>query len=144
MGVLIMETTKLSSKGKEYKPTNYNSVSPYLVVNNAERMIALLEKVFAAEKIRRFNRPDGSIMHAEVRLDDSIIMLGEASAEYPANQLLLHVYVPDVDHVYQTALAEGCEGHEAPHIHEGEIDKRGVFSDYNGNTWSVSTQQTAI
>lgn len=127
---------------KGYKPPNYNSVSPYLVVEDAPRMIALLATIFSAEELRLFKMPDGSIMHAEVRLDDSVIMLSEASAEYPANQLLLHVYVPDVDATYQKALDAGCEGQQVPTVQEGDFDKRGMFADYNGNMWSVSTQQT--
>lgn len=127
---------------KEYKPTDYNSVSPYLVVQDGERMITLLEQVFGAKEIRRFERDDGSIMHAEIMLDDSVIMMGEASADYPPNQLLLHVYVPDVDQTFQRAIDNGCEVLQHPHMREGEIDKRGMFADFNGNTWSVSTQQS--
>ena len=58
----------------KYKPENYNSVSPYLVVHGAQRMIELLKSIFDAEELRKYDMPDGTIMHAEVRIDDSVIM----------------------------------------------------------------------
>jgi uncharacterized glyoxalase superfamily protein PhnB len=53
-------------------------------------------------------------MHAELMLDDSIIMIGDASPEYPANKLLIHVYVSDVDEVFRRALAAGGTQDQAP------------------------------
>ena len=124
-----------------YKPEGYNSVSPYLIVNGAERMISLLIEVFSAVPTRRFNTPDGKIMHAEIRLDDSVIMISEASDQYPQNNSLLHVYVQDSDQVYQRALDAGCEDMGAPKKSEGDSDKRGMFKDFAGNIWAVSTQE---
>ncbi|HEY0707156.1 MAG TPA: VOC family protein [Polyangia bacterium] len=125
-----------------YKPSGYNSVSPYLVVSEAHRMIALLETVFDAKRLRRYDNPDGSIMHAEVRVGDSVIMLGGASETYPPNRLLIHVYVPDVDEVYRRAIAAGCEAEQAPREQPGDPDKRGSFKDFAGNSWAVATQVT--
>jgi uncharacterized glyoxalase superfamily protein PhnB len=58
---------------KEYKPTGYNSVSPYLVVKGAQKLIDLLKQIFNAKELRRYDMPDGTIMHAEVQIDDSVI-----------------------------------------------------------------------
>jgi PhnB protein len=125
---------------KEYKPNGYNSVSPYLVVNGAQKMIDLLKLVFNAKELRRYDTPDGKIMHAEVKVDDSVIMMADATEMYPPNQLLIHVYVRDSDSVYKGALDAGCQAVEAPREHEGDPDRRGVFRDFAGNQWSVSTQ----
>ena len=71
---------------------------------------------------------------------DSIIMLSDASQQWPAVTVIMHVYVPDVEKVYQRALTLGCTAVQAPKQHEGDPDRRGTFTDFAGNMWSVSTQ----
>ena len=124
-----------------YKPTGYNSVSPYLVVAGAQRMVDLLNKVFGAKVLRRYDKDDGSVMHLEVQLDDSIVMIADSTDQYPPNKHLLHVYVPDVDAVFAKAIAEGCQSMERPQTREGDPDKRGSFMDFSGNIWAIGTQQ---
>ncbi len=124
-----------------FKPSGYNAVSPYLVVAGAERMIDFLKTAFGAKELRRYDNDDGTIMHAEVMIDDSVIMMGDASAEYPANKLLIHVYVADVDAVFAKALAAGAPVDQQPQQKSGDPDRRGSFKDFAGNVWSVATQQ---
>lgn len=88
----------------DFKPKGYNSLSPYFIVRDAEKFITLIQNIFNAELLRKFERPDGRIMHAELKIDDSVVMLGEATDSYPPNQLLVHVYVPDVDSVFKSAI----------------------------------------
>lgn len=123
-----------------YKPINYNSVSPYLVVQGAQRMIELLEKIFNAEALRRHDNPDDSIMHAEVRIDDSIIMVGDAGDGYAPNQSLIHIYVPNIKETFSKAIELGCEAIEKPVHKKGQPDMRGQFKDFAGNTWAIATQ----
>jgi PhnB protein len=125
---------------KEFKPTGYNSVSPYFIVSGAERMLDLLKKVFNAKELRKYTNTDGSIMHIELQIEDSVIMMGEASEKFPANQLTLHVYVPDSNEVFNKAIAAGCESIEKPSNRPGDPDMRGTFKDFAGNYWSVGTQ----
>lgn len=125
---------------QSFKPDGYNSVSPYLIVNGAQKMIDLLINLFDAQPLRRYDRPDGSVMHAEVRIDDSVIMLSDASEQWPAAAVIMHVYVPDADKVYERALTLGCKAVQAPKQQDGDPDRRGTFSDFAGNMWSVSTQ----
>jgi uncharacterized glyoxalase superfamily protein PhnB len=124
---------------KEFKPSGYNSLSPYFIVNDAPRFVRLLQDLFGAVELRRYEMPDGRIMHLELRLDDSVIMVSEATAEYPANSFLLHFYVPDAQEVYDRAIKLGCEGMQEP-VQKEDPDLRGMFRDYNGNVWSVGTQ----
>jgi uncharacterized glyoxalase superfamily protein PhnB len=126
---------------KQYMPQGYNAVSPYLVVPGAQKMIDFLKEVFKAKELRRYENPDGSIMHAEVMIDDSVIMMGDASPYYPPNQLLIHVYVSDVDQVFKRAVEAGAEPEQNPQQKEGDPDRRGSFKDFAGNTWAVGTQQ---
>jgi PhnB protein len=125
-----------------YKPQGYSSVSPYLIVEGAVRLIDLLKGIFDARELRRFDNPDGSVMHAEVQIDDSVIMLADASSNYPANQLLLHVYVPDAVATFKKAIALGCPVDQEPQQKEGDPDVRGSFLDFAGNVWAVGTQKT--
>lgn len=127
----------------DWKPTDYSSCSPYLVVEDARAVIAFAKATFDATELRRYDNPDGSIMHAEIRIDDTVVMLGEAGDEYPAIHAIVHVYVPDVDRTYAAALEAGATGLEAPHTREGDPDKRGAVKDVCGNTWSIATQLAA-
>ena len=126
---------------ENFKPEGYNSVSPYLIVDDAQRMIDMLIEIFAGVPLRRYNREDGSIMHAEIKIDDSVIMISRSTSEYPQNNTILHVYVADVDEVYERGIAYGCHGMTKPTV-SGDPDKRGMFRDFADNLWSVSTQQS--
>jgi PhnB protein len=124
-----------------YKPEAYNSVSPYLVVDGAARTLDFLARVFGAVELRRILRPDGSVMHAEVRIDDTVLMLGDPGGEqWPAITGNVHVYVPDVDAVYRRALEAGAESVQAP-VRKDDEDKRGGVRDAGGTNWWIATRQ---
>jgi PhnB protein len=124
----------------DFKPNGYNSASPYFIVDEAQKLIDFLVYVFDAIQLRRYDRNDGSIMHAEIKIDDSVIMLSNASKEYPAMRLVMHVYVLNVDEIFEKAVSAGCEIIDKPKTREGDPDKRGTFKDFAGNMWSVATQ----
>jgi PhnB protein len=123
-----------------FKPAGYNSVSPYFIVKGAQKFIDLMKQVFDAKELRQYNMPDGSIMHAEIEIDDSVIMLGESSDKFPAIPLVMHVYVPNVDETFEKAIRAGCEIVEKPKERTGDPDRRATFKDFAGNMWSVGTQ----
>ena len=124
-----------------YKPKNYNSLSPYLIVDDAEKLIDFLKIVFEAEELTRYDREDGSIMHAELKLDDSIVMISDSTEDYPAITTMLHMYVPNVQKTFDLAIANDCILLEKPMSDDDHPDTRGAFMDYAGNYWSVSTQK---
>nr|WKN40145.1 VOC family protein [Tunicatimonas sp. TK19036] len=123
-----------------YKPSGYNAVSPYFVVNGAQKLISLFKQVFDATELRRYNRPDGSVMHAELKIDDSVLMISDASEQFPPLQQLVHIYVQDVDLIFQKAIDAGCEAIDPPKEREGDPDRRGSFKDPANNFWSIATQ----
>jgi PhnB protein len=125
---------------KEFKPSGYNSVSPYFIVDGAQQLIDLLKGLFNAKELRRYDMPDGSIMHAEIQIDDSVIMLADSSEQYPPITLVMHVYVPNIDKIFERAIELGCVAIEAPKQKEGDPDRRGTFKDFAGNLWSIGTQ----
>ncbi|MFD2036180.1 VOC family protein [Belliella marina] len=125
---------------KEYKPSGYNSVSPYFIVDDADGFVALMKSIFDAKQLREYRTSEGKIMHSELQIDDSVIMLGNASEKYPAVTTVMHVYVPDVDQTFQKAIDSGCEIIEQPKVNEEDPDKRATFKDFAGNLWSIGTQ----
>lgn len=125
---------------ESYKPKNYNSVSPYLVVDGASATIEFLKTVFGAIELCRFLRPDGKLMHAEVRIDDTIVMIADGGEGWPPIPCHVHVYVNDVDEKYRHALEAGASSVQEP-IKKGDEDKRGGVKDIGGTTWWIATKQ---
>lgn len=123
-----------------YKPNDYSTVSPYLIVTSARQIIDFLKEVFGATDLRRYENPDGSINHAEVKIEDSVIMMGEAGGDWPSEPAHLHVYVRDVNEVYKRALKAGAVTVQAPIRKGDDPDKRGGVKGPGGNTWWISTQ----
>lgn len=126
-----------------YKPDNYNSLAPYLIVDDAHSLVELLKKVFDATEMRRFEDETGKISHIELKIDDSIIMMANSTVIYPAHRTMLHVYVPDVFKTFDKAVENGCEVIEQPENKPDDPDIRGSFYDSAGNYWAISTQQVS-
>jgi PhnB protein len=122
-----------------YKPSNYTSVSPYLIVDGASRTIDFLVRVFGAVELRRFPDADGKLMHAEVRIDDTVLMLADGGEGWPPVPSYVHVYVPDVDATYRHALEVGATSVQEP-VKKEDDDKRGGVKDAGGTTWWISTK----
>ncbi|SAK53139.1 glyoxalase/bleomycin resistance protein/dioxygenase superfamily protein [Caballeronia hypogeia] len=124
----------------EWKPAAYPSISPYLICADAAGIIAFLERVFDGALVRRFDRPDGSLMHAEVRIDDSIVMIGGGATDQQSSASHVHVYVRDAQAVFDRAIANGAQAVQAPTRKRADDDFRGGFRDAAGTTWWVATQ----
>lgn len=122
-----------------YKPEGASSVSPYLIVDGADTTIGFLAKVFGAVELRRFQGPDGKLIHAEVRIDDTVVMLADAVPQWPAVPSHVHVYVPDVDATYRRALDVGAASVQEP-VKKDDEDKRGGVRDAGGTTWWIATR----
>ncbi len=84
----------------------YPTVSAYLMVDGAQRVIDFVTQVLGGEVIMRMNRDDGSLRHGSLRIGDSVIMLADATKDFPAFPVWLHVYVPDVDATYRQGAGE--------------------------------------
>lgn len=122
-----------------HKPEGYSSVSPYLILNGASGTIDFLTRVFGAVELRRFPAEEGKIMHAEVRIDDTVIMLADGAEGWPPIPAHVHVYVADVDDTYRRALAAGAESVQEP-VQKDDEDKRGGVKDAGGTTWWIATR----
>ena len=120
-------------------PDGYHSVTPYLVVNGAAKLIDFMKDVLGAEEIFRMDSPTG-VGHAELRVGDSIVMLADAegSATGKASPAMLHIYVNDVDATYGRALAAGATSLREP-ADQFYGDRSGGVEDGFGNQWWFAT-----
>lgn len=119
-------------------PEGYHTVTPYLVVPGAAKLIEFLRHVFDAQEIERMARPDGTVMHAEVRIGDSVVMMGEASGEKPAMPAMLYLYVKDCDATYKRALQAGAISVMEP-ADQFYGDRNAAVKDASGNQWWMAT-----
>ena len=125
-------------------PEGYHSITPYLVIKGADRAIEYYKKAFGATEIMRMEGPDGKVGHAELKIGDSIFMLGEEMPQtgYRAPQggspVGLMLYVNDVDHVFKQAVAAG--GRVDKEIKDQFWgDRNGSVYDPFGHLWTVAT-----
>ena len=125
-------------------PEGYHSVTPYLICKGAARAIDFYRKAFGATEIMRFPGPNDTIMHAEIQIGDSRIMLADETQEYKApqansgNPISLMIYVPDVDKTFNQAVREGARSKRAV---EDQFygDRLGTLEDPFGHVWSIAT-----
>ncbi len=95
-------------------PDGYHTVTPYLIVPGAAELIEFTRHAFGAEERFRMAGPDGTVMHAEIQIGDSVVMVSDGSPEHPPMPGVLHFYVEDMDAVYGNALAAGAESFASP------------------------------
>ena len=125
---------------EQFKPSNYTSVSPYLIVNGADETIEFVKRVFGAIELRRFPDESGKLMHAEIRIDDTVLMLADPSLpDWPPVACYVHIYVRDVDATYRKALEAGAISVQEP-VKKQDEDKRGGVKDAGGTTWWIATK----
>ncbi len=123
-----------------YKPDGYTSVAPYLIVPDAAITIAFLQQLLGAVEIRRFESSSGRIQHAEMRIDDTVVMLADEIEGFPAIAANVHVYVPDVDATYAKALLLGAVSIQEP-TKKDDPDRRAGFTEGGSPIkWWVATK----
>jgi PhnB protein len=118
-------------------PEGHHTVTPFLRVTDAAKLIEFLKPAFGAEVAFRMDGPDGSVMHAEVKIGDSMIMIGQSPAN-DALRSMIHLYVPDTDAVYKSALAAGATSIREP-ANQFYGDRSAGVKDFLGNEWWMAT-----
>ena len=120
-------------------PEGLHTVTPYLMVDDADRLIAFATEAFSATLQHRTARPDGGVMHAQFRIGDSTVMAGEPQGAFDPMPAFLHLYVEDCDAVYRKALAAGAESVMEP-ADQFYGDRSGGVRDPLGNLWWIATR----
>jgi uncharacterized glyoxalase superfamily protein PhnB len=129
-----------------YRPAGYLTLTPYLAVRDAARLIEFYRGAFGAEVVRRMDGPNGTVMHAELRIGDSML---QVSDEMPSMGLVapsgetrtgsLVVYVPDVDEVFAQAIRLGA----TEVVPVGDVfsgDRMGIVTCPSGHRWTIMTR----
>ena len=119
-------------------PDGYHSITPYLIVEGAHKLLEFIEKAFDGQILLKMQNNEGKIAHAEIKIGDSIMMLSEASEEWKPTQTMLHLYVEDIDATYQKALAAGAVSVKEPKD-EFYGDRMASVKDPLGNLWGIAT-----
>ena len=127
-------------------PDGYNSVIPYLYIKGAAKAVEFYKSVFGATQFVRMDGPDGSVMHAEMRIGDSMIMLSDEHPKMGAlspqsvggSPITLHLYVENVDAVIQKAVDAGAKL-DRPVKDQFYGDRTGSLTDPFGHKWYVAT-----
>jgi len=127
-----------TNKGETYIPKGLNNVNVYLHPLRAEPVINFLKRAFGAREIAKYASPDGVVHHAEIRVGDSVVEMGEAHGKYEPMPTMFYLYVPDCDAVYRRALAAGATSISEPKD-QPYGDRNGAVKDAFGNQWYIST-----
>lgn len=123
-------------------PEGFAVVTPYIFAEGAEEYVRFLQAAFGAREIGRSTAPDGRITNCQLRFSTATIMVSEASAQFPASQAALYLYVADADAAMMKAEQAGAgkimDVAETPYG-----DRQGGVRDPSGNIWWVSQRMTA-
>ena len=113
-------------------PDTYHTVTPYLVVTDADAELRFLKAAFGGTEVSCQRNADKTIMHAEIKIGDSLVMLGQAGGSWKPRPASLYLWVTDVDATYQKALEAGATSESEPedkpygHRNAGVIDRNDV------------------
>ncbi|HLG15182.1 MAG TPA: VOC family protein [Blastocatellia bacterium] len=117
-------------------PEGFHTITPYLHVEGAAKLIDFMKEAFAAQEIGRVPRPDGTVIHAEIKIGDSMIEMGDA----PSQPAAIHLYVEDADAVYERALRAGAVSLNGP-TDQPYGDREAAVRDPFGNNWYIATHK---
>lgn len=136
------------SESDKIIPDGYHSINPYLVVRNGAKAIEFYKKALGAEERFRMHGPDGkTVMHADLKLGDSVYMLTEESTEMKTlsginwgSPVSMYLYVTDVDAIFNQAVYEGATV-LSPVRDQFYGDRSGYLRDPFGHLWSIATHK---
>jgi PhnB protein len=128
---------------KKFIPEGYPQVSPYLIVSDPAALIQFITQVFGAKETRRHEDDKGRIAHAEMRIGDSVIMMGGATEQWPSAPAAMYVYVEDTDAAYKRGLAAGATSLQEP-ADQFYGDRTASVKDTFGNQWFIGTHIEAM
>jgi uncharacterized glyoxalase superfamily protein PhnB len=124
-------------------PEGYHTVTPYLIVPGVPKLIDFLKAAFGAEETHRMAGPDGTVMHAQVRIGDSVVMMAEAAGPWKPMPAGIYLYVEDTDATYRRALEAGATSLMEP-ADQFYGDRSAGVKDPSGNSWWIATHKEDV
>lgn len=132
-------------------PDGFHTLTPHIVVRNASKAIDFYKQAFGAEELVRHSGPGGSIMHATIKIGDSMLMLTDENIEWGCKSPLavggtsitLHVYVPDADAAFDRAVKAGAKV-KMPLADQFWGARYGQLTDPYGHEWSIATHKEDV
>jgi PhnB protein len=127
-------------------PPGFHTLTPHLIVRDAARAITFYENAFGAQLLGKMLTPDGKVMHAAMKVGDSMLMLNDEFPEWGAlspvssggSGVTLHMYLENVDAAFQKAVSAGAEV-KMPVMDQFWGDRYGIVADPFGHKWSLAT-----
>jgi PhnB protein len=137
------------AKAKKAVPEGHHTVTPQLTLDNAAKTIDWYAEALGAEEVARAVGPDGKILHAEVRIGDSLIMLNDVMGSkgpraFGGSPAALWIYVEDADALFNRAVAAGAKVDPGPMGKMADQfwgDRCGTFTDPEGYRWTIATRK---
>ncbi|HEX4049649.1 MAG TPA: VOC family protein [Steroidobacteraceae bacterium] len=140
VGAVSVTVTTLSTSARRH-----NTVNPYIVVNNVPALLEFLTATFDGVLSEQIRQPDGQIAHTEVRIGDSVLMVGAPQVDAPmpmhaeTRPGTFYVYVADVDATYRRAMTHGASSYQLP-SNRYYGDRVAAVVDSTGNVWWIATK----
>jgi PhnB protein len=119
-------------------PKGFHTITPNIVVDNAEQAVVFLQKAFGAVENYRLTMSNGKLAHCELKLGDSVLNLGESMEGWPAHGLIAQIYVEDADELFNRAVAAGAKV-IMPMTDMFFGSREGRIADPFGNVWTIAT-----
>jgi PhnB protein len=120
-------------------PDGYHSITPSLIVEGAQKLIDFLKQAFNAKETFCMRGQGETVAHAEYLIGDSIVMLSDATPQWPARSSAFYLYVEDVDAVYRRAIEAGATSVREP-ANQFYGDRSAGVIDPVGNHWGIATR----
>ena len=119
-------------------PEGHHTVTPFLRVKDAAAQIRFIKAAFGAVEAFRLDGPGGTVAHAELKIGDSFVMIGQAPPNDAGLKSMIHLYVPDTDAMYNSAMAAGAASIREP-ADQFYGDRSAGVRDAMGNEWWMAT-----
>lgn len=120
-------------------PEGYHAVTPHLIIRDAARALDFYRDALGGEELFRLPGPDGKLMHASIRVGDSLVMMNDEMEGQSAPQTILHVYTADADALFERAVRAGAKV-VMPLDNMPWGDRYGIVADPFGHVWAIASR----
>jgi PhnB protein len=124
-------------------PDGFHTITPNIIVDDAEQAVAFLKKAFGATETYRLTMSSGKIAHCELKLGDSVLNLGQSMDGWPSHGLVAQIYVEDSDELFQRAVDAGAK-EIMPMTDMFFGSREGRIADPLGNVWTIATLKEEV